>query len=199
VAHYSSRDFKLGKITVRNGELPNKPVGGLWASPVGAEFSWQDWREAKGFRDVSEQHRVILDINLENFIIIDNVRDLDKLPWSCIEGTDIEAIDFEGLVRRGVDGIYLTEKGQYETRFPLRATFWRNLYGWDCECVLILNERCIKGVGEEGMMCEPRPKENIINLMAEDFKKKNRKGKREQVSLVQKAFRKGKAAAGLKD
>lgn len=51
-----------------------------------------------------------------------------------------EYIDFKTMVQKGIDAIYLTEKGQWKTRL----TFPRNLYGWDCETVLILNERCIK-------------------------------------------------------
>jgi hypothetical protein len=41
------------------------------------------------------------------------------------------------------DIIYLTEKGQRETRFP-SANCNFNLYGWDVETVLINNLNCIK-------------------------------------------------------
>lgn len=39
----------------------------------------------------------------------------------------------------GIECIHLTESGQWNTRLtrPL------NLYGWDCESILILNESCI--------------------------------------------------------
>ena len=38
------------------------------------------------------------------------------------------------MVNLGYDAIFLTEKGQHETRFSEPS-----LYGWDCECVLVMN------------------------------------------------------------
>lgn len=44
-------------------------------------------------------------------------------------------IDFEKIVVGNVyDAIKLTDKGQVETRFSRN-----NLYGWDCESMVILN------------------------------------------------------------
>ena len=64
-----------------------------------------------------------------------------KLLWREVHGL-FQAIDFEAMVQRGIEGIYLTEKGQIDTRW----TSPRSLYGWDCETILILNENCIKSV-----------------------------------------------------
>ena len=47
-------------------------------------------------------------------------------------------IDFEKMLSDGIDAIYLTEKGEQETRFESPG-----LYGWDCECVLVMNPDCI--------------------------------------------------------
>lgn len=142
VVHYTNTpNFKLKPIVVSNGDLPNKPKGGLWASPVDAEFSWKDWCSDANFRDIKSQYPIVLDIDLSNFIVIDSKEDLQKLSWcQLFGGSFMEAVDFEELIRQETDGIYLTAKGESETRF----TYPRTLYGWDCETVLILSERCIK-------------------------------------------------------
>lgn len=49
--------------------------------------------------------------------------------------SDIYYPDFEAMIRSGIDAIWLTPKGERETRF----SHPKNLYGWDCESVLIMN------------------------------------------------------------
>jgi hypothetical protein len=145
VTHFTKEPkFEVRPIEVKNGLLPVKPYGGLWASPAESEYGWKEWCETEHFGNIGEQHKVTLEVDTRNFITIDKVSDLDKLPWYKIGGF-LEAVDFEKLKRQGVDGIYLTNEGQWRTRL----TFPRQLYGWDCESVLIMNERCIKKVQGE--------------------------------------------------
>jgi len=145
VVHYTKEaSFGVRPITIKNAGTEGiwcKPIGGLWASPLDSKFSWQDWCQAENFRDTGKQVKVILDIEMGNFITINSEDDLSQMPWYHLAGLNLmEAIDFEKLVAGGVDGIYLTEQGQWATRF----SYPRSLYGWDCESILILNERCIK-------------------------------------------------------
>lgn len=151
VVHYTrDKNFKLRPIKIEEGELPIKPKGGIWASPLDASFGWKDWCELAKFGNISSEYPVILDLDTTNFIVVDRGSDLDKLPWYKKFGV-LESIDFKKLVNQGVDGIYLTSRGEAETRF----TYPRTLYGWDCESVLILNKRCI---------CDYWPKESEIRL-----------------------------------
>lgn len=46
--------------------------------------------------------------------------------------------DFEAIHEAGVDAVYLTQQGERETRFNDPS-----LYGWDCECVLVMNSEAI--------------------------------------------------------
>lgn len=152
VNHYTRlKDFRLFPIEIKNS-MDNwcKPNGGLWCSPVGSNFGWEDCDAGELF--IQEGMNKI-ELKLEGeFIIIDTIEDLDKLPWNKFcESLNIELINFEKIVSEGVDAIYLTEKGEDRTRHPygfgrygLCGGKFRNLYGWDCESVLILNERCIK-------------------------------------------------------
>lgn len=149
VVHFSKKaKFQLRPIEIKNDPEHgpwNKPRGGLWASPLAAGFSWEDWCQDETFGDSSSQLKVILEIDTRNFIIIRNEADLNKLPWfHVVPEIKLEAIDFEKLVTDGVNGIYLTEQGQWNTRF----SYPRALFGWGCESVLILNERCIGQIEE---------------------------------------------------
>lgn len=149
VIHYSKDpEFTIKPITIKNGALPIKPYGGIWASPEGSKNGWREWCQAEQFDDLEKKHKVILEIDMKNFITIDNISDLDKLHWyNIVVGIEIEAIDFEKIKKEGIDGILLTEHGQATTRFSrFTSDKRRDLYGWDCESVLIMNERCIKEV-----------------------------------------------------
>jgi hypothetical protein len=125
--------FEIEKFKIpKNNSYFVKPYGGLWASPVNSEFGWIDWCKAENFREDKLNEYFEFEItNWNNIIIIDNEKDmLNKLIW-----INTDSINFEILYNNNIHGIYLTENGQYETRL----TYPYNLYGWDCECMLILN------------------------------------------------------------
>jgi len=77
---------------------------------------------------------------------------MDKLIWEVegltksgtmgelIKGSELWSIDFESLANH-YDAMWLTETGEISTRLLCQD---RNLYGWDCESVLIFNKECIK-------------------------------------------------------
>lgn len=145
VVHYTKPFFKLHPITIKNGDgksgLFIKPHGGLWCSPLESDWGWIDWCKAESYGDIEHEQRVILDLDTSNFVIIDTVKDMEaKLPWVPVVEGLFWTIDFEKMVREGIDGIHLTENGQVATRF----THPISLYGWDCETILILNERAIR-------------------------------------------------------
>jgi hypothetical protein len=146
VIHYSKdSDFTIKPIVIKNGALPIKPYGGIWASPEDSRYRWTEWCNAEQFGDLEKKYKIILEIDIERFITIDVASDLEKLPWYTISGF-IEMIDFEKLKKEEVDGIFLTEHGQEATRFSRFLGGKHDLYGWDCESILIMNERCIKKV-----------------------------------------------------
>lgn len=146
VVHYTKPFFKLHPIKIKNGDgktgLFIKPNGGLWCSPLDSEYGWIDWCRAESFGDIDHEQRVILDVDVTNFVVIDSVEDMEtRLPWYKIHGM-FPAIDFEKMAQQGIDGVHLTVRGQADTRWSKP----RSLYGWDCETLLILKKRCIKKV-----------------------------------------------------
>ena len=116
-----------------------KPTGGLWASPVDASYGWRDWCEQESFGDLSTSFRVWF---TGNILVIDCYEDLRKLPWQETVGRSIP--DYEQIAQSGVDAIHLTERGQWATRLSAPS-----LYGWDCECVLIINPAGIRPEEDE--------------------------------------------------
>jgi len=158
VVHFShDKEFQLRPIKIKNSwERMGKPHGGLWASPSSSQYSWEQWCHEENYGNIDAQTRVEMEVDTTNFIIIDSAADLDKLPRLKISlgkvttapKMTIEYIDFEQMVADGIDGVYLTDRGQGATRFTfLRGAEYSlplSLYGWDCECLLIMNEGCIK-------------------------------------------------------
>jgi hypothetical protein len=115
-----------------------KPDGGLWASPVTAEESWRAWCEAKsyGMEKLKESFTFQLDGRV---LVIDSRSDMEQMPWLCHpELHSLTWPDFEAMAKNW-DAIYLTAKGQWATRLSLG----HNLYGWDCESVLVMNPTCV--------------------------------------------------------
>ena len=141
VIHYtSSKNFKIQPIKIKNQSI--KPIGGLWVSPVKSKYGWKEWCKGENFG--RGKHKIYFDVDLSKLgIIIDSKEDLEKLMWKkerIMDRIEKTSIDFEKMKEVGIYYIYLTENGQDETRF----SYPRSLYGWDCESLLILNEKCLK-------------------------------------------------------
>jgi hypothetical protein len=113
-----------------------KPTGGLWASPVDSEFGWKEWNEQNQFRDCSQSFSLRLKENARLYVI-DTLQDLESAPLLQYEYMTL--IDFEALAK-DYDGIWLTFEGMAETRFSTPL----DLYGWDCESVLLFNDECFE-------------------------------------------------------
>lgn len=131
-SHYYPKEFN----PISDVPFRNKPRGGLWSSPVGSSFGWREWCEAEQYGDLKKS----FDFDFVGSVLkIDSVADMESLPW--IECNGSHFISFQALCAPGFsyDAIHLTERGQQETRF----SFPKSLYGWDCECVLVLNPKSI--------------------------------------------------------
>lgn len=126
----------------------NKPMGGLWTSPKDSAHSWENWCRRNNFR----QGELTLKFELQfvepvKVMKIDSMEDFYEIPVVISE--PIESLDFEELAEHGVDAIWLTEDGERRTRFggvfdkKSRVSLSSNLYGWDCETVLLINCNCV--------------------------------------------------------
>ena len=142
--HYGHTEFRRDLFCEINNRLMfSKPWGGLWASPVDAEFGWIDWCEREDFCKyrVSECFEFILS-DTAKVLHIYGVEQLDDLPrqdeclasWVCL--------DFEQLLSDGWDAVelHLSEETSYGGF--MNGLYW-SLYGWDCDSILIMNPEVI--------------------------------------------------------
>lgn len=138
--HYGSRSFDPEAFTeIKNkGKRYNfaiKPFGGLWACDVNARYSWKDFCEGEEFRldTLNESFKFKLS-NEARVLTLKKLKDLNPLPKEILGG--FVFLDFEEL-KKTYDVIEYYEDGDL---FGLRGA----LYGWDCDCVLVLNKDVVE-------------------------------------------------------
>lgn len=139
--HYGSKCFDITKFDeIANIPTRNKPKGGLWTSPIDSNYGWKDWCVDGNFVDCSKD--ASFEITLEenaSILVINDILDLEEFNWIIDkEWNWLNGIDFEELKTR-YDAVHLTESGNWNTR----GYEEKNLYGWDCESILILNKNVI--------------------------------------------------------
>ena len=138
--HYGNSEYD-GELffQIENSPHRNKPTGGLWTSPIESTWGWKDWSTCEGWGDLS----LHFDLRFHGTTFkVDNESDMYKLPWCTGSPSSRRLICFESLVSAGYDAMHLTAKGEERTRL----TDHMDLYGWDCETVLIFNQESIQAV-----------------------------------------------------
>lgn len=138
--HYGNKEFNKNKFNpIKNEEYWIKPKGGLWASPIDALFGWKDWCKAEDFRKCEKENSFSFSLPSANIYMIDSVDALHSLP--IIKNYDnvpirLTVIDFEKCIELGYDAIELSISSD-------RKLYWE-LYGWDCDSILVMNPEKIK-------------------------------------------------------
>lgn len=149
--HYGSSSFQIERWTPIQAEYGGmfKPLGGLWASPVDAQFGWSAWCEAENFR--LERLRKSFTFELKP-----DARVLEITPdivWELPQNKDalfprwederlsgyasVKDIDFVALAR---------EYDVLECSLSKYPSLYWSLYGWDCDCILVMNPEVIVNV-----------------------------------------------------
>lgn len=177
VIHYGNFKYSPRKFKNIGNKNWNKPSGGLWTSPVDSTSSWKHFCDSEQFRECEEENSFKLKFKYGTKIaIINSVKDLDNMPLQKVEQETplnkfsrflFKNIDFELLVKIGVDAIWLTNEGQWQTRFSQPI----NLYGWDCETVLIMNKKCVYEQISRKVIFE-KSKNNLNNEKKITYKKR---------------------------
>lgn len=129
----------------------------MWGSPKhDNEYigTWHEWCMCNHFNTGLSNYYIEYKIKEDsNLYIIDSQNDLIKLieSYDRVENelpiTVFVYPNFEAIAK-DYDGIYLTQKGQYDTHMPIDK-YEYNLYGWDCECLLIFNPDIIVDIKEK--------------------------------------------------
>lgn len=148
--HYGHDRFIPEHFTpIRNRQYFSKPFGGLWASPVDAEYGWKDWCEAENFRECREDNSFTFTLApVARVLYVAGRSDLKGLPRtgdmeSILGGMyDVDnpyslvSLDFERLRNDGWDAVEVTD---------INRLYWA-LYGWDCDSILVMNPDIIEVV-----------------------------------------------------
>ena len=148
------KSLKQKQFHIHNRENFNKPQGGLWSSTYHSSglfnSDWIQWCAEICQADWIGHDNILLEIKkTARIFTIHSFQDLKNLyslyPVDIYGSTyqrdyTICYLDFENI-RKDYDIIWMTDEGQHMTRYT--EHFGDNkrldLYGWDCESSLILN------------------------------------------------------------
>lgn len=137
--HYGHKAFEPSSFTTpTNHSYANKPNGGLWASATDAPYGWKDWCKAEDFRQCDDDNAFTFMLSDNaNIFEINCIADVGRMPRQHKTDGDIRFIDidFERMYENGVDAIVLNLSNDPDLYFLL--------YGWDCDCILVLNPEVI--------------------------------------------------------
>lgn len=130
--HYGSTEFSMDKWEdIKNRQFFNKPIGGLWASAEDSNYGWKQWCEDESFRECNADNCFRFDLKENaNVFTICNLNDVEKMPSQKSNGIFM-APDFEEMKSSGIDVI--------DFRLSDSPELYWALYGWDCDCILVLN------------------------------------------------------------
>lgn len=149
--HYGSKQFDKERFTpIQNCYPRNKPIGGLWASEVGARYGWKRWCEGENYR--TDHYR---EDNYFKFTIAENAKiltllcadDVKAMPMLGKAGVVDYKPDFEEIMSLGYDAIDYRLSDEVGA-FAFDSLYWC-LYGWDCDSILILNKDIVIPITEE--------------------------------------------------
>lgn len=137
--HYGHDKFDPNSFVEIRNNMWNKPVGGLWASDVNAKFGWKQWCKDENFRNCTKENSFIFKLKEKSkILIIKSQNDLHNLPLESNVPEYINniclCIDFEKLKER-YDAL--------EILISNDRRLYNDLYGWDCDSLLVLNKNCI--------------------------------------------------------
>lgn len=136
--HYGHKYFDMELFNwITNRGLYVKPIGGLWASPVDASFGWKDWNRDSRFVTCNDENSFTFTLSDEaRVLVIDNNDLLKGLPQREEEfALDTWCLlDFEKL-SEDYDAIELVLSSD-------GRLYW-SLYGWDCDCILVMNPNVV--------------------------------------------------------
>lgn len=133
-AHFDEYRF----IPIKNDVDWVKPRGGLWASPENAPLRWEDWVEENEFScNLDDWFMFELKSNAR-VLEITNAKQLDALPKGITRlPHSWVVLDFEAIAKEYDAMLVMISNDQ--------RLYW-DLYGWDCDTLLVFNPRIIKEI-----------------------------------------------------
>lgn len=144
--HHGSNEFVLSEFNeIKNQLAFPKPKGGLWASPIGTCFGWEELNKNNLLPkcDMTKSFRFKLSDNA-NVFMINSICDLNKLPKLEQNCNPWVRLDFEKIVSNGTDALQLNLSGIDEE--DKKKELSKALDGWECDSILVMNKDIIKAI-----------------------------------------------------
>ena len=142
--HYGHKYFDIAAFEpIKNMHSMTKPRGGLWASSVKAKFGWKEWNDENEFRECNSEYSFVFTLNSgAKVLTINKSSDLIDLPrgenkWGMLSWV---TLDFEKL-KEEYDAI--------EVNISSDDKLYWDLYGWDCDSILVMNPDVVIEMKEE--------------------------------------------------
>lgn len=138
--HYGTTEFSKDKFKeIKNERLFTKSIGGLWASRVDSEYGWKNWTEDEHFRTEVYREDNYFKFKLKDeakVLVIDNAKQILDLPKQKNEfNFSFVCLDFEKLAK---------EYDAIEVLISQDGKLYWDLYGWDCDSILIMNKEMVE-------------------------------------------------------
>ena len=139
--HYGSNFYdplKFKEIGY-NHPMKTKPSGGLWGTWNGAEYGWQQWCIDNEFKEERLSLSFLFYLAPETRILeLSDIEDLDMIPT-------LEYREFHiGLYPTTIHIDWFELMKTYDVvklNYSNNENLWyRVLYGWDCDSVLVMNK-----------------------------------------------------------
>ena len=137
--HYGHKHFDINLFCpVKNMEVLSKPTGVLWGSRTDAKYGWKEWNDDEQFRECNEENSFTFQLsNTARILTINSSDDLKKLA-KTYRGFFVPCcLDFERLSQK-YDAIEVNISSD-------RRLYW-DLYGWDCDSILVMNPDVIREI-----------------------------------------------------
>lgn len=151
--HYGTTVFDSRiNFPIQNKKYRNKPVGGLWASRVDAEFGWKQWNKLEEYSEcnpensflfvLKDESRLFTIRSFNDIFVLDNLSPNDDISLILSfpdYKNDSVCIDFEALLKIGIDAIELDWYRHNHEYIDDYRNLYYALYGWDCDSIVVLN------------------------------------------------------------
>lgn len=149
--HYGSEHFDKDRfVAIKNSKhmcIKPSPDTGMWGSPIESRNGWYQWSVGNDFRTykLNTSFEFVLKPG-SNVLCIFNDDDLERIKKSDLLNDRVAdswlqkettCIDFEKCLERGIDAIEVHVNSEM---------IYFELYGWDCDSILILNPDCVEEV-----------------------------------------------------
>lgn len=138
--HYGARHFDENLFE----EIKNipfvKPEGGLWASNIKAKYGWKEWTQDNNYMIDKYREDNCFKFRLKDgakVLKINSQTDLRNLPKNMIQ-------QYSELMKNWLDFEKLAK--QYDAiEVCIDELYWE-LYGWDCDSLLVLNKNIVEEI-----------------------------------------------------